>query len=382
MLHFEIPRKELINPLKLVTSVVEQRQTLVILGNILVSVQNSLLTLTGTDSEVEIVCSIPLENSLDNAGDGAITLPAKKFFDIVRSLPDRADIQLHEEEGKALIKYARSRFSLGTLPAEDFPSAIDVPDMVSVTIEKSKFREMLAQTSYCMGVQDVRYYLNGLLLDLKESKFVTVATDGHRLALAEILFEYPEGQEPLPVIVPRKAIIELQRMLEAADDEIVISLDRQHVKFKLSDNLMLSSKLIDGRFPDYMTVVPHNTTKSVVARVDEFKQALTRVAILSNEKYKGVRLTFKPNMLTISARNPDQEEAEEEVEVTYNGDEFEIGFNAQYLLDALAALPSKAKEVELRLSDINSSCLMLPWAEDGDSSDYHSVKYVIMPMRL
>ncbi len=370
-MHFEIPRKELLNPLKMVVSVVEQRQTMPILGNVLVSVADNVLSLTATDAEVEISCRLPLETRLGTDDDGATTIPARKFFDICRSLSEQQPIQITTENDRVLIRSGRSRFTLSTLPAADFPVSSENPNMLSLNLPQSVLRELIAQTSFCAAVADVRYYLNGLLFDLMPSKLSVVATDGHRLALATREYQLPE--QPLQVIIPRKAVLELSRTLDNVDDEVKITLDQTHIRFEISDQLTLTSKLIDGRFPDYYGVLPHNPDKIVVATCDVLKQALARVAILSNEKYKGVRLNIKAGMLALSARNPEQEEAEEELEIEYDGESFEIGFNVNYLTDALNAIPTE--KVELCFSDPNSSCLVKP--QDSDQQ-----KYVVMPMRL
>lgn len=370
-MHFEIPRKELLNPLKMAVSVVEQRQTMPILSNVLVSVENNVLFLTSTDSEMEVLCKVPLEARLDNEDDGAITIPARKFFDICRSLSEQNSIQVTTEKDRVLIRSGRSRFTLSTLAAEDFPS-LEAPNALTLTLSQRKLRELITQTSFCAAVADVRYYLNGLLFDLTPEKLSVVATDGHRLGLSITDFQLP-SDDPLQIIIPRKAITELNRNLDNVDDEVQITLDQTLIRFSIGDHLTLTSKLIDGRFPDYYGVLPHHPDKVVVALCDQLKQALARVAILSNEKYKGVRLNVKPGTLSLSARNPEQEEAEEELEIEYDGESFEIGFNVVYLTEALSAV--QTEEVELCFSDPNSSCLVKP--RDNDQQ-----KYVVMPMRL
>lgn len=368
---FTTTKKDLLNPLKTIIGVIEQRQTLPILSNTLVGVKEGMLHLTATDSEVEICCSLPLESSLDAGSEGETTIPARKFYDICRALPDESVIQVNEEDNHATIKSGKSRFKLSCLPAEDFPSSPQVESTLTLSLPQKTFKSLLARTSFCAAVSDVRYYLNGICLDFIDDKLNVVATDGHRLALATEDFSL-QG-EPTQVIIPRKAIIELTRMLEDVDNEVEIAIDKNHIKVVISDRLKMSSKLIDGKFPDYQSVLPLNSDKIITTKCSTLKQALSQAAILSNEKHKGVRLVFSKNMLRISARNPEQEESEVECEIDYSGEEFEIGFNVSYLLEALAAMTTS--EVELRFSDPNASALIM-------LKDIKSVKYVVMPMRL
>lgn len=365
----EIGKKELLAPLKMLAGVVEQRQTLPILANALMRVEEGVLHLTATDSEVEIVCSLPLDPGCEA---GATTVPAKKLFDICRSLNEEANIQILHDDTQVKLKSGKSRFTLSCLPAEDFPASPEINSQFSFSLPQATLREVLTRTQFAMAVQDVRYYLNGLLLDLQSDQLSVVATDGHRLAMVLQPFDLPE-HEPLQVIVPRKAVVELNRLLDGGEGEVNIAMDNHHVSFQLGERLTLTSKLIDGRFPDYHSVLPLNPNKIVGVQTQAFKSALTRAAILSNEKYKGVRLQFDTNILTISARNPEQEEAEEVLEITYTDEAFEIGFNVTYLLDALNALNHAS--AELCFTDPSSSCLLRP-------ADNEQVKYVIMPMRL
>jgi len=371
-LYFDISRKDLLNPLKTAVSVVEQRQTLPILANVLVQVRDNLLHLVATDAEVEVLCSIPLEASLSNDNEGETTLPARKFFDIVRSLDDKTTIQINADADKATIKAGKSRFTLSCLPAEDFPLRPAIDETCTFSLPQRTFKELIDQTSYAMAQNDVRYYLNGICLDLRsDNKLVIVATDGHRLALAEEEFELP--MEPRQVIIPNKAIKELMQMLDGGDNELTVFIDDNHIKFVISDSLTVTSKLIDGKYPDYQNVVPKNADKIVVVNVAILKAAFNQSAILSNEKVKGVRLSVSSGRMQVSSNNRDQEEAEIDCEVEYEGEELEIGFNVKYLLDALSIITTQ--EVELHFIDSNSSCLIVPRAID-------SVKGVIMPLRL
>ncbi len=372
-MYFEIPRKELLNPLRTVVSVVENRQTLAILSNILVKVADGYLYLTGTDAEVEISCCLPIGSGLDD-NEGETTISGRKFFDIVKTLDDANSVQLHQEdENRIVLKSGRSRFTLSTLPADDFPASPEITSVYQFSLSKHVLRDLLGQTSFAVANNDVRYYLNGICFDLQEDRLSIVATDGHRLALAETEFDLGSS-EPIKVIIPKKAITELERMLDGGEDEMVqISLDENHVKFVVSDTLTITSKLIDGKFPDYYSVIPLNPDKVVTAQISKLKNALTQASILSNEKYRGIKFMLSENLLRVTSRNPEQEEAVVDCEVDYNNEEMEIGFNVNYLQDALGVI--KDSEAQLCFVDSDSSCLIKP-------KDVETTKFVIMPMRL
>jgi DNA polymerase III subunit beta len=373
-LYFEISRKELLNPLKTVASVVEQKQTIPILSNILIRVEKDRLHLTGTDSEVEVSCAISLEESLDAGNLGETTVPGRKFLDIINNLDEKHTIQLRlsEDGNRVELKSGKSRFTLSTLSADDYPSSQYLDDEITFALPQRTLKDLIAQTSYAMAQNDARYYLNGMCLHLMEEKLVMVATDGHRLALAEENFNL-QGRESRQVIIPRKAIIELMRMLENSDDEVQIAIDESHIQFKVSESLTITSKLIDGKFPDYYGVIPFQANKIATAEVVRLKTALKQASILSNEKYRGIKLALKKNLLTVTSSNPDQEEAEVECEVEYEDEDLEIGFNVNYLQDVLSVVTTK--DIELRFSDSNSSCLLM-------QKEIDSVKFVVMPMRL
>lgn len=366
---FETSRSALLTPLKMIAGVVERKQTLPILANALVKVEDRSLSLIATDSEIEV----SYQMSVEAGSDGSTTLPALKLFDICRSLSDDAPVQVNLEEGesKAQVKSGRSRFSLVTLPAEDFPSSEELQTDLSFSLPQGTLKRLFAKTQYAMAQQDVRYYLNGLLMDLSiPGQLNVVATDGHRLALVSESFEVEGGGQQ--VIIPRKTVLELGRLLEDSDEPVEIALGGSHICFKLPQ-LTMRSKLIDGRFPDYFGVIPARTENELSVDCIQLKQALGRTVILSDERYKGVRLSLSTGHLLISVHNTEQEEAEEDLDADYRGDSLEIGFNAQYLSDALGAVDTP--QVELYFNDPNSSCLLRP---KGDES----VKYVIMPMRL
>jgi DNA polymerase-3 subunit beta len=370
-MYFKIARKELLTPLKMIASVVEQRQTLPILANTLVRVKDNALHLTATDSEVEIACSLPLaEGSLGNDDDGETTIPARKFFEICRSLPESAEIQVDVDSNQATVKAGQSKFKLQTLPVEEFPESPQFAEPAEFDISQTHLKQLIYKTSFCIAVNDVRYYLNGLLLEIYEGKICLVGTDGHRMAVAQHDFE---SQQAAKVIIPRKAILELSKLLVDSEDEVKVVFDDNHICFDINNTLVMTSKLIDGNFPDWNSVIPQQADKIIIAETAALKQSLARMAILSNEKYKGVRFILTPNLLTLSTKNASQEEAEEVLEVEYEGEEIEIGFNGNYVSDALGVISTKM--VQIAFSDSNSSCLITE--EDNENN-----KYVVMPMRL
>ncbi len=365
---FTISREALLKPLQLVAGVVERRQTLPVLANVLVVLEGDQLSLTGTDLEVEIVGRVQLEQPGDS---GQITVPARKLFDICRSLPDGALIDFIEDGQKVTVKSGRSRFSLATLPANDFPNVEDSAQDLQFSCAQAIIKGLIDSTGFAMAQQDVRYYLNGMLWEVSQGQLRFVATDGHRLAMSTeaIDINCPENKN---AILPRKGVVELSRLLEDSDAEVTVSLGSNHVR-AITEHYTFTSKLVDGKFPDYERVLPKNGNKTVIGERAELKQAFARTAILSNEKYRGVRLLLSDGQLTVTANNPEQEEAEEQVTVNYAGDSLEIGFNVSYLQDVVNVLQSE--NVKFTLSDSNSSALVE--AEDGGNA-----VYVVMPMRL
>lgn len=365
---FSIAREQLLPALQVIGGVVERRQTLPILANTLLVVDEGQLSLTATDMEVELVVRLALEGG--EAGE--TTLPARKLLDICRTLPEAAKLNFDIEGDKARLKSGRSRFTLATLPAQEYPGTEISTASAQFAVAQGLLRQLLEDTQFAMAQQDVRYYLNGLLLELNPDSLRAVATDGHRLALSECSLS--TGVEtPLPIIVPRKGVQELLRLLDNSDEEITLQVSSNHIRID-TGRIQFTSKLIDGRFPDYQRVIPANSDNVLTAGRDTVRQSLTRASILSNEKYRGIRLMIQPGMLRALAHNPEQEEAEEEIEVEYSGGEIEIGFNVSYLLDALGAV--RSERVQMAFADAQSSCLILP-----DAGDQHS-KYVVMPMRL
>jgi DNA polymerase-3 subunit beta len=306
--------------------------------------------------------------------DGDVTVPARKLVDICKSLPEGSNIEFSVEGGKATVKAGRSRFTLSTLPAADFPAVEANAGDISLEMEQALVKQLIDGTAFAMAQQDVRYYLNGLYFEVLGGRLRVVATDGHRLALATA----PQRVEAtdLGVIIPRKGVLELSRLLEGTTS-IALSIGTNHIR-ATTEQFTFTSKLVDGKFPDYERVIPKNPDKLVVGDRAELKQAFTRTAILSNEKYRGVRLRLSQNSLDITANNPEQEQAEEVVAVEYSGAEMEIGFNVSYLLDVLSVL-SQA-QVRLCLSDEASSAL-LEHAQPPSDQEPERL-YVVMPMRL
>ncbi|HET7922773.1 MAG TPA: DNA polymerase III subunit beta [Gammaproteobacteria bacterium] len=364
---FEILRDTLLTPVQSVIGVVERRQTMPVLANLLISVTAEKLSITATDMEVELVA----ETAVQGADSGEVTVPARKLLDICRALPEGASVSVALDKGRLVLRSGRSRFTLATLPAADFPAVEDIRVQRSFNLPQKALRELINRTAFSMAQQDVRYYLNGLLLETGEKRLRAVATDGHRLALCDLATD--TSDTPLQqVILPRKGVLELLRLLGDSDAAAQVELGSNHVRVQLGE-IRFTSKLIDGKFPEYDRVVPKGGDKLVTVDRRGLREALSRAAILSNEKYRGIRLNLETGKLRIQAHNPEQEEAEDEVEVQYQGSELEIGFNVSYLLDALAALGSD--EVLLTMTDSNSSCLL----QEPANQD---CRYVVMPMRL
>jgi DNA polymerase-3 subunit beta len=366
-MRFSLEREVLLKPLQQVVGVVERRQTLPVLANLLVSVEGGKLSLTGTDLEVEMVARTEVEQ----AEDGETTIPARKLFDLVRALPDGSRLTFTLSGDRVTLQAGRSRYTLATLPAKEFPSTDDLELVERIRVPEAALKELIDRTAFAMAQQDVRFYLNGLLFDLRENALRCVATDGHRLALCEA--ELPDGAKTRKqIILPRKGVLELQRLLEGGDQDLELEVGRNHVRIRRED-VTFTSKLIDGRFPDYEAVIPIGADKDVRMEREVLRAALQRAAILSNEKYRGVKVEISPGQVRIVAHNPEQEEAVEEVEAQTSVDGLAIGFNVTYLLEALGAL--REEHVLLNLRDANSSALV---REAGHSRSRH----VVMPLRL
>lgn len=360
----------LLAPLQSVSGIVEKRHTLPILSNVLLEKKADLLTLLATDIEIQITTTT---SGAAGDGDGAVTVGARKLQDILRSLPDSADVSLSLDDKRLQVRAGKSRFTLQTLPAEDFPRmALTDGDLKKFTVTQKQFRQLLAQTQFSMASQDVRYYLNGLLLLIDGNELRAVATDGHRLAYASMPLEGEAESSRQELILPRKTVLELSRLLADSDDPLLIELSSNQIRFKFG-HINLVSKLIDGKFPDYERVIPATLKNVVALNRAALLQSMVRAAILTNEKFRGVRLVLSAGSMKIMAANAEQEEAQEEIEVDYSGDAIDVGFNVGYLLDVLNN--TSVETVEWGFNDANSSALLsIPGNE--------RFKYVVMPMRI
>ncbi|MCW8875654.1 MAG: DNA polymerase III subunit beta [Kangiellaceae bacterium] len=366
---FTVSKEDLLAPLQLVSGAVEKRQTLPVLANLLLKIENGLLTVTATDLEIEMTTKLKLEGEYL---EGDITVPARKLVDICKSLSGNHPIDIVLEESRLKLSSGKSRFSLSTIAAQEFPNIEEAVFNLGFEIETAQLKELFDKTQFAMAHQDVRYYLNGMLLEVNNSNIVSVATDGHRLALSKTQLDQPVSEELVQAIIPRKGIIEAGKLLSTSDGSCKLELSTNHIRISLGE-FVFTSKLIDGRFPDYDKVLPRNAQRLMVATKDTLKDAFSRASILCNEKFRGVRLNLVNNQLSIHANNPEQEEAQIDVDVDYSEEELEIGFNVGYLLDALNAI--KSENVRFNLGDSNSSVLI----ENADSGDS---LYVVMPMRL
>jgi DNA polymerase-3 subunit beta len=362
---------------------VERRHTLNILSNVKIQVTENQLTITGSDLEVELVASTNLEQGAC-LQVGESTVPARKLMDICKSLPSAAliDLQVTEDQ-RCILKSGQSRFVLGTLPAEDYPLLNNEQTQgVHVHVSQRELKRLFEKTAFAMAVQDVRFYLTGTLLEIEQNQLRAVTTDGHRLALCETEAQ-SVAEQAVQAIVPRKAVGELQRLLTVEDMPLTLLIGREllNVTIELPARsekdtticVRFTTKLIDGKFPDYRRVVPRGGDKVATLAHDAFKQSLQRVAILSNEKLRGVFLTFNNDTLQLRANNPEQDEAVEDFAMQYQGEILEMSFNAQYILEVLSALDGD--DVQMQMSEANQSVLMQDPSQPSQT-------YVVMPMRV
>lgn len=364
-----IQRAALLKPLQMISGVVERRQTLPILANVLVTVKDQTISLTATDLEIELVGSAQLTEPSE---PGAITVSARKLLDICRALPEAAVIQMTLEGDNVVLRSGRSRFLLSTLPAQDFPSVEETPFTTEFSLNQAKLKKLIGKIYFAMGQQDVRHYLNGALFDINQGIMKCVATDGHRLAFSSI-DDVSELAAQAKIILPRKSVLELMRLMDVNSDEnITVCIGDNHFRVKSSE-FTFTSKLINAQFPDYEKLIPRAIENTVLASREALKQALTRASILSNEKFRGIRLQLESDTLRIVANNPEQEEAEEMVQMEYQGNGMEIGFNVAYLLDVVSTIASE--NIRWSFSDPNGGVLI-------ESSEKDDSLYVVMPMRL
>ncbi len=379
MILIQADKETLLKPLQTIAGIVERRHTLPILSNVLIERNDKEILYMATDLEIQITTTITTTTEKQPC---VVTVAAKKLQDILRALPEKAEVTLEIEEKKLQVKSGKSRFNLQTLSAEDFPrfKKNDPSSRVKITIKQKELKNLLFLVQYAMAQQDIRYYLNGLLLLIEDGRLKVVTTDGHRLGFAltplkanqiEFLSKIP-SLERAEIILPRKAILELAKQLNESEELVIIEILENQAQFTFS-NIVLVTKTVDGKFPDYNRVIPTGHQKQFEINRLVFLQALQRVSILSNEKIRGARLILTTKTLRIVCNNNEKEEAQEEIEIKYSGEALDIGFNSTYLLDVLSSLTSET--VECSFGDTNSSALItIPNNEN--------FKYVVMPMRL
>lgn len=361
-------REALLKPLQVVSGIVERRQTLPILANILVRKDGERVSFTATDLEIQIQTHAELGAGKDAT---AITVSARKLVDILRALPE-ADVQLSLASKKLTVQSGKSRFNLQTLAAEEFPTVAQAEFTTEFSLPAATLKYLLSMVHFAMAAQDIRYYLNGMLLVVDGAVVRAVATDGHRLALCEVARDGAPAANRMEAIIPRKTILELSRLLPDTEETVRVQMAPNQVKFSFS-SIELISKLVEGKFPDYTKVVPANNNKNFVVSRETIMQALARTAILTTDRFKGVRWVLAPSSLKVSSTNADQEDAQEELEIDYSGDGLDIGFNVTYLLDVLGNL--KSEQVKFSLGDsLGSALITMP--------DSEKFKYVVMPMRI
>jgi len=364
---FTINRETLLTPLQQIVSVIEKRQTMPILGNVLLVLEDDYLTMTGTDLEVQLISKL----HLPNAESGSITVPARKFLDICRLLPAGSEIKFEQNDDKVKITSNRSRFSLNCLPADNYPEFSEGELDHQFVINAGQFKKALDKTMFCMANQDVRYYLNGMLLHISDSKLGLVASDGHRLAIYEDQLEVPTGFEAR-IILPRKGVLELGKLINDSEIELRVEFSSSSLRIFIND-MIFSAKLVDSKYPDFSKVFQQSFFKSIQIEKTVLKNSLTRVAVLSNEKFKGVTFDITSESLKMSAHNPEHDEAEEELAIVYGDEELSIAFNAQYLSEAVSNLDGDTALINV--ANDSSSCFI----NEPNNEKY---KYVVMAMRL
>lgn len=369
MILIQTDKEDLLKPLQAVTGIVEKSHTIPILSNVLIERKNKEILYVATDKEIQITATTKAESS-GKEQICSITVSAKKLQEILQALPDKMQVTLETEENRLMVKAGKSRFKLQTLPAEDFPRLPEKEPSDSITIQQGELRNLLLLVQYAMAKQDIRYYLNGLLLVKEENNLKAIATDGHRLGFA--LIPLKTKQEKKEIIVPRKAVLELKNKLKDNEEPVTIEILEKQIRFTFS-NVVLVSKVIDGKFPDYNRVIPTGNDKKIEVNRVLLLQTLHRASILSNEKFSGARLILTTGNLRIVCSNNEQEEAQEELEVNYEGEALDIGFNITYLLEVLNNLTSET--IQCSFGDANSSALITIPNNDN-------FKYVVMPMRI
>ena len=367
MLKIKTTNDKLLGPLQQVTGIVERRHTLPILSNVLLTASGGKVDFLATDLEVQITSTASLEGN----AEGAVTVGARKLYDILRSLPEDAEVSLEAKENRMTVKAGKSRFNLQTLAAADFPKMVEAREASkTLSLPQKALKDALGLVQFAMAVQDIRYYLNGVLFSVEKDTLRVVATDGHRLSFASRALDGDHGS--VEAILPRKTVLELIKLLGDTDDPVALAIGSNQVRFSFG-GIEIVSKIVEGKFPDYQKVIPTTHKNRVSLDRTTLVQSLNRAAILSNEKIRGVRLVFTKDALSIICTNNEQEEAEEGLALDYDGDPLDIGFNISYLLDVLNHVDTST--VSVAMGDSNSSALVqIPGRED--------FKYVVMPMRI
>ena len=368
MIVLKAPQDQLLGALQAVAGIVERRHTLPILANVLVRKNGPRIEFTTSDLEIQVRTAAELGG---DAGSFSSTVGARKLIDILRTLPPDQVVSLSSAQNKLTLSGGKSRFTLQTLPADDFPLVNESVDFgPTFSVPQKTLRDLVNQVHFAMAVHDIRYYLNGILFVAEGKNLTLVATDGHRLALAQATLDVEIPKQE--VILPRKTVLELQRLLKDEDTAIEMRFAGNQAKFVFS-GMEFVTKLVEGKFPDYNRVIPKNHKNAVTLGRAPLLASLQRAAILTSEKFKGVRVNIEPGLLRIASSNAEQEEAKEELEIDYAGDAIEIGFNVTYLIDALMNMSQEMIKVELQ--DTNSSALFTVPEQAG-------FKYVVMPMRI
>jgi DNA polymerase III subunit beta len=368
MIVLKATQDKVLSVLQSVAGIVERRHTLPILANVLIRKTGSALQLTTSDLEIQIRTTAELDG---DAGNFTTTVGARKLIDILRTMPSDQTVSLESSQNKLILKGGKSRFTLQSLPAEDFPLVQEAANFgPSFSVPQKTLKELLHQVSFAMAVHDIRYYLNGILFVAEGKQLSLVATDGHRLAFASAMLDVEVPRQE--VILPRKTVLEMQRLLSDKEGAIEMQFAGNQAKFTF-DGMEFVTKLVEGKFPDYNRVIPKNHKNTITMGRTALLATLQRTAILTSEKFKGVRLNLEPGVLRVASSNAEQEEAVDELEIDYNGDAIEIGFNVTYLIDALTNMDQDMVQVDL--ADSNSSALItIP--------DNTTFKYVVMPMRI
>lgn len=368
MIVLKATQEKLLSVLQSVAGIVERRHTMPILANVLIRKSGGSVQLTTSDLEIQIRTTAELGG---DDGNFSTTVGARKLIDVLRTMPSEQTVSLESSQSKLLLKGGKSRFTLQTMPAEDFPLVQEAASFGPVfSVPQKTLKQLLDQVSFAMAVHDIRYYLNGILFVAEGRQLSLVATDGHRLAFATAVLDVDVPRQE--VILPRKTVLELQRLLSDAEGAIEMQFAGNQAKFSFG-GMEFVTKLVEGKFPDYNRVIPKNHKNSVTLGRAPLLASLQRTAILTSEKFKGVRLNLEPGTLRVASNNAEQEEAVDELDIDYGGDAIEIGFNVSYLIDALANMDNEM--VKLELADSNSSALITIPEND-------SFKYVVMPMRI